>query len=223
MRRCSSATRKPHARQDSLTDDWYDCSAHMLWIGERTRQLDHAHVEFLRGVRNPVGCKIGPTATADGRARAVRDPQPRPRSGPSHAHLPHGQRTRSPTPSPRCCSGSRRSGHPVVWACDPMHGNTFTAPTGTQDPSLRRRPPEIDGVFRGPSPRPAPCRAASTWSSPATTSPSASAAATRSSTSTSPAATRPMCDPRLNGSQSIDLAFRVSELVRAAEAATSST
>ena len=50
-------------RQDSLTGGWYDCSAHMLWIGERTRQVDGAHVEFLRGVGNPLGCKIGPTAT----------------------------------------------------------------------------------------------------------------------------------------------------------------
>ena len=48
-------------RQDSLTGDWYDCSAHMLWIGERTRDLDGAHVEFLRGVGNPIGCKVGPT------------------------------------------------------------------------------------------------------------------------------------------------------------------
>ena len=52
-------------RVDSLSGDWYDCSAHMLWIGERTRQLDHAHVEFMRGVRNPVGVKVGPSATAD--------------------------------------------------------------------------------------------------------------------------------------------------------------
>src|SRR5205814_8494719 len=52
-------------RVDSLSGDWYDCSAHMLWIGERTRQLDHAHVEILRGVRNPVGVKLGPSATVD--------------------------------------------------------------------------------------------------------------------------------------------------------------
>jgi 3-deoxy-7-phosphoheptulonate synthase len=52
-------------RQDSLTGDWYDCSAHMLWIGERTRQLDGAHVHFLSGVGNPIGCKIGPTVTPD--------------------------------------------------------------------------------------------------------------------------------------------------------------
>src|SRR3546814_9347222 len=52
-------------RQDSLTGEWYDCSAHMLWIGERTRQLDGAHVEFLRGVGNPVGCTDGPTVRSD--------------------------------------------------------------------------------------------------------------------------------------------------------------
>ena len=64
-------------RQDSLTGDWYDCSAHMLWIGERTRELDGAHVEFLRGVGNPIGCKVGPTMEPDERPRPVRGAQPR--------------------------------------------------------------------------------------------------------------------------------------------------
>ena len=60
-------------RRDSLTGDWYDCSAHMLWIGERTRQPDGAHVEFFAGVHNPIGVKVGPTASADGGRRAVRE------------------------------------------------------------------------------------------------------------------------------------------------------
>ncbi len=59
-------------RKDSLTGDWYDCSAHMIWIGERTRQLDGAHVEFFRGVNNPVGCKVGPSTTPDQLVGAVR-------------------------------------------------------------------------------------------------------------------------------------------------------
>ena len=63
-------------RVDSTTGEWYDCSAHMLWIGERTRQLDGAHVEFLRGVGNPLGVKLGPDGHAGGGARAVRDAQP---------------------------------------------------------------------------------------------------------------------------------------------------
>src|SRR5687767_9908351 len=52
-------------RRDSLTDDWYDCSAHMLWVGDRTRNIGGAHMEFLSGVRNPLGCKIGPSATPE--------------------------------------------------------------------------------------------------------------------------------------------------------------
>ena len=69
-------------RQDSLTGDWYDCSAHMLWIGERTRQLDGAHVEFLRGVGNPIGCKLGPTRhRRRGRWRSARRSTPTARPG----------------------------------------------------------------------------------------------------------------------------------------------
>ena len=65
-------------RQDSLTGRWYDCSAHMLWIGERTRELDGAHVEFLRGVGNPIGCKVGPTIEPPELLDAVRRAQPGP-------------------------------------------------------------------------------------------------------------------------------------------------
>ncbi|MEZ5144396.1 MAG: 3-deoxy-7-phosphoheptulonate synthase [Acidimicrobiales bacterium] len=65
-------------RKDSLTGDWYDCSAHMLWIGERTRGLHDAHVHFLAGVENPIGCKVGPGATPGRRGGAVRRPRPRP-------------------------------------------------------------------------------------------------------------------------------------------------
>ena len=64
-------------RRDSLTGDWYDCSAHMLWIGDRTRSVDGAHVEFFSGVHNPIGVKLGPEATPDEVGRAVRAPQPR--------------------------------------------------------------------------------------------------------------------------------------------------
>ena len=73
-----STTRSRSTRKDSLTGDWYDCSAHMLWIGERTRELDGAHVEFFSGVHNPIGVKLGPTATPDDAVRAVRAPQPAP-------------------------------------------------------------------------------------------------------------------------------------------------
>ncbi len=81
-------------RRDSLTGRWYDCSAHMLWVGERTRAPDGAHAEFFAGVGNPLGCKIGPTATPGRRARPVRAARPRPHARPAHPDLPHGRRPR---------------------------------------------------------------------------------------------------------------------------------
>ena len=116
-------------RQDSLTGDWYDCSAHMLWVGERTRDPDGAHVHFLSGVRNPVGVKLGPTATVDEAvALAARlNPENVPgrltfiaRMGAAHA----ADRL------PSLVSGVRDRGLNVVWSCDPMHGNTFTSEGG---------------------------------------------------------------------------------------------
>ena len=79
-------------RIDSTTGDWYGCSAHFLWIGDRTRQLDGAHVEFLRGVKNPLGMKIGPTQEPDDLLRILERAEPGERAGPRHADQPHGPR-----------------------------------------------------------------------------------------------------------------------------------
>ncbi|MGE4220147.1 MAG: class II 3-deoxy-7-phosphoheptulonate synthase [Alphaproteobacteria bacterium] len=116
-------------RRDSLTGHWYDCSAHMLWIGDRTRQPGSAHVEFLRGVRNPIGMKCGPTMDPDELIRLidVLNPANDPgrltlisRMGADNAekHLPALIRK------------VQREGRKVVWSCDPMHGNTIKASSG---------------------------------------------------------------------------------------------
>ena len=110
--------------------------------------------------------------------------------------------------------GARRAATRSAWICDPMHGNTFEAPSRPQDPPLRRRAGRGQGLLRGAPRRSARTPAASTSSSPATTSPSASAAATRSRRRPAPAL-RDACDPRLNRSQSLDLAFLVAEMLRA--------
>src|SRR5919198_98754 len=116
-------------RQDSLTGCWYDTSAHLLWVGDRTRQLDGAHVEFLRGVGNPVGAKLGPTATpADTAALCdLLDPGRVPGRLTLVARLGAGRVEELLPPLVRAV---RDAGHPVVWACDPMHGNTFVGPSG---------------------------------------------------------------------------------------------
>ncbi len=134
-------------RQDSLTGDWYDCSAHMLWIGERTRQIDGAHVHFLSGVENPVGCKVGAGADADDVVALCEalNPERVPgrltlisRMGADHVE----------EKLPPLLSAVRDAGHPVAWACDPMHGNTFTAPSGRKTRHFDAVLAEIAGFFR---------------------------------------------------------------------------
>ncbi len=93
-------------RKDSLTGDWYDCSAHLLWIGERTRDPAGAHVEFFAGVHNPIGVKLGPTATPGRRRRARRAAESRSRAGTPHLHLAARRRARSRGPAAAAARGA---------------------------------------------------------------------------------------------------------------------
>jgi 3-deoxy-7-phosphoheptulonate synthase len=134
-------------RRDSLTGDWYDCSAHMLWIGERTRQLDGAHIEFLRGVGNPIGCKVGPSATPEFVLELCQVLNP--------ARIPGRLTLISRMGSDNVEDKLRPllravhdAGHPVVWACDPMHANTFTSTTGRKTRHLDHVVAEIAGFVR---------------------------------------------------------------------------
>ena len=149
----------------------------MLWIGERTRQLDGAHVEFLPGVHNPIGCKIGPTATPDEVRRAVRRARPRPHARPPDADRPHGRRAGRPTPCRRC---SRPSATPATRWCGPATRCTATPsprPVGARPATSTTMLGRDRRLLRRPPRRRAPGPAACTSSSPATTSPSAWAAA----------------------------------------------
>jgi len=113
-------------RVDSTSGDWYCTSGHMAWIGDRTRQPDHAHVEFCRGIKNPIGIKCGPSLAPEGLIRLldILDPEREPGritlicrfgAGKVGDHLP------------KLLDAVRRAARPVVWSCDPMHGNTITA------------------------------------------------------------------------------------------------
>ena len=116
-------------RRDSLSGDWYDCSAHMLWIGDRTRQLDGAHVEFLRGVSNPIGVKVGPSMTVEDLRRLVDVLNPDNVPG-RLTLISRMGRTRIADILPGLVQALVDDGRTVVWACDPMHGNTFVASGG---------------------------------------------------------------------------------------------
>jgi len=116
-------------RKDSLTGEWYDCSAHLLWIGDRTRQPDGAHVEFLRGIRNPIGLKCGPSLEADTLLRLIDilNPANTPGRLTLIARMGADKVETMLAPLVRAVA---REGRAVVWACDPMHGNTIKSSNG---------------------------------------------------------------------------------------------
>jgi 3-deoxy-7-phosphoheptulonate synthase len=116
-------------RKDSLTGDWYDCSAHMLWIGDRTRQLDGAHVEFLRGVQNPIGVKAGPTMDPEDLLRLCDVLNPNNEAGRLNIIVRMGA-DKVEDGMPKLIQAIQREGKQVVWSSDPMHGNTVKASTG---------------------------------------------------------------------------------------------
>lgn len=199
-------------RQDSLTGDWYDCSAHMIWIGERTRQLDGAHLEFFSGVKNPIGCKVGPTATPDEVLALCERLNPDRVSGRLTLISRMGA-DKVEAALPPLLAAVRDAGHPVVWTCDPMHGNTFTASGGQKTRKFDDILAEIAGFF-------AAHHAEGTWpggvhvelTGDDVTECLGGAEAILDTDLGSRYET--MCDPRLNGRQSVDLAFAVAELLR---------
>ena len=199
-------------RQDSITDEWYDCSAHMLWIGERTRQLDGAHVEFLRGVRNPLGCKIGPTATPKEVLEICEALNPDRIPGRLTLITRMGANKVSDD-LPAILRAVRDSGHQVVWACDPMHGNTYTSESGHKTRHFDEVMREIEGFF-------AAHRKIGTWPGGVHVELTGDAVTECLGGSDDlvdgdlDQAYETMCDPRLNGRQSVDLAFQVAVLLQ---------
>ncbi|WP_298199749.1 class II 3-deoxy-7-phosphoheptulonate synthase [Novosphingobium sp.] len=133
-------------RQDSLTGQWYDCSAHMLWIGDRTRFEGSAHVEFLRGVGNPLGMKCGPSLSADALLKLLDTLNPARQAGRITliSRFGHDKVEAGLAPLVRAVA---REGHPVVWSCDPMHGNVIKADNGYKTRPFDRILSEVKGFF----------------------------------------------------------------------------
>ena len=200
-------------RQDSITNEWYDCSAHMLWIGERTRQLDGAHIEFLRGVKNPLGCKIGPTATVDDVVGICEALNPEKIEGRVTLITRMGaDKIREKLPP--LLEAVKATGQPVVWVSDPMHGNTYTAPDGHKTRHFDAIVDEISGFFESHA-------QAGTVAGGIHLELTGDAVTECLGGSDGlgdddlASAYETMCDPRLNGRQALDVAFRVAELLAA--------
>ena len=199
-------------RNDSMSGDWYDCSAHMLWIGERTRRLDGAHIEFLRGVENPLGCKLGPTATTEDAIKLCEILNPKQIPG-RLTFITRMGASVIDNKLPELVGAVQDSDHPVVWACDPMHGNTYTAESGLKTRNFSDVVDETKKFFHIH-------RSIGTWAGgihvELTGDNVTECVGGAENLSDDDLALRyeTMCDPRLNASQSLELAFHVAEELR---------
>jgi len=199
-------------RVDSLSGQWFDCSAHFLWIGDRTRQIDGAHVEFLRGVQNPIGMKCGPSLDPDELVRLTEalNPENEPGRLTLIARMGSDKVEKALPPLVRAV---KRAGRSVVWACDPMHGNTIKSSTGFKTRPFDRILAEVRGFFNVH-------RAEGTYAGGVhfemtgqdVTECIGGAQAISEASLGDRYHTH--CDPRLNASQALELAFLISEQLK---------
>ena len=198
-------------RQDSLTGDWYDTSAHMLWIGDRTRFVGSAHVEYLRGVGNPIGVKCGPSLEPDVLLRLldVLDPARTPGRITLITRYGHDKIEAGLPPLVRAV---KREGRPVVWSCDPMHGNVVKAANGYKTRPFERILAEVRGFFavhRAEGTHGGGIHAEMTGQNVTECTGGAIAVTEQGLADRY----HTHCDPRLNASQSIELAFLLAEML----------
>ncbi len=199
------------SRRDSLTGQWYDCSAHLLWIGERTRDPSRAHIEFFAGVHNPIACKIGPRTSAEELVELCRllDPERDPGRLTLIARL---GADKIEAVLPPLIRAVRDAGHPVVWASDPMHGNGVLTNDGIKTRRFDDIMSELEAFF-------SVCRAEGAWPG------GVHLEFTGDDVTECVGGGEPvsehdlglhyssLVDPRLNARQSLDVAFQVAELL----------
>jgi 3-deoxy-7-phosphoheptulonate synthase len=198
-------------RRDSLTDEWYDCSAHMVWIGDRTRFEGSAHVEYLRGVGNPIGLKCGPSLEPDALLRMLDtlDPARQPGRITLITRYGHDQIEKH---LPRLVRAVKREGRPVVWSCDPMHGNVVKAANGYKTRPFERILAEVRGFFavhRAEGTHGGGIHAEMTGQNVTECTGGAIAVTEQGLADRY----HTHCDPRLNAGQSIELAFLLAEML----------
>ncbi len=199
-------------RVDSTSGNWYATSGHMVWIGDRTRQPDHAHVEYCRGIKNPIGLKCGPSLAPDGLIELIDilNPDNEPgrltlicRFGADHVA----------DKLPALIRAVEREGRTVVWSCDPMHGNTIKSGSGYKTRPFELVLREVENFFsvhRAEGTHPGGVHIEMTGKN--VTECTGGARAISDADLKDRYHTH--CDPRLNADQSLELAFLIAELLK---------
>ena len=195
-------------RVDSMSGDWYATSGHMIWIGDRTRQADHAHVEYCRGIKNPIGLKCGPSLQADDLINLIDilNPANEPGRLTLIARFGHDKVEEY---LPRLIRAVQREGKKVIWSCDPMHGNTITA-AGYKTRPFERVLAEVERFFevhRAEGTYPGGIHVEMTGKN--VTECTGGARAVSEDELSNRYHTH--CDPRLNADQALELAFLIAE------------
>jgi 3-deoxy-7-phosphoheptulonate synthase len=201
-------------RVDSTTGDWYDTSAHFVWIGDRTRQPDGAHVEFARGIKNPIGMKCGPTLEPDELIKLIDILNPANEPGRLTLVARFGS-DKVDAGLPKLVRAVQKEGRAVVWSCDPMHGNTLKTASGFKTRPFDRILAEVRSFMNIlPVEGAYPGGVHVEMTGQQVTECLGGAAALKEEDLSSRYHTH--CDPRLNGVQAIDLAFLIAEELRGA-------
>lgn len=199
-------------RRDSLSGDWYDTSSHMLWVGERTRQVDGAHVEFLRGIANPIGVKAGPGMDGDTLLKLIDILSPDNAPGRLTVICRMGA-DKVETALPPLIRAVQREGRKVVWSCDPMHGNTIKSSNDYKTRPFLSILDEVRRFFtvhQGEGSYPGGIHLELTGQDVTECIGGAQAITEQ----VLPDRYHTHCDPRLNASQSLELAFLIAETLK---------
>jgi len=199
-------------RKDSTSGEWYATSGHMVWIGDRTRQPDHAHVEFCRGVKNPIGLKCGPTLEPDELLQLldILDPDNEPGRMTLIARFGADKVEKH---LPQLIRAVEKAGRHVVWSCDPMHGNTISAATGYKTRRFERILQEVRSFFDVHQAEGTHAGGVHIEMTGQNVTECTGGAVAISDADLS-ARYHTHCDPRLNANQSLELSFLIAERLK---------
>ena len=203
-------------RQDSETGDYYDCSAHMLWIGDRTRDLSEAHIEYFRGIQNPIGCKVGPTMGEDELIELIEALNPDNEEGRLNLIVRMGA-SKIAEFYPALLKKVRDAGKNVVWTIDPMHGNVEKSSTGFKTRNFDNILSEVEQFFaihKEHGTIAAGIHLEMTGNDVTECTGSTSCAITDEGLASR---YHTQCDPRLNANQALELSFMLSDTIKASE------
>jgi 3-deoxy-7-phosphoheptulonate synthase len=202
-------------RQDSITGDWFNCAAHMLWIGDRTRELDGAHIEYFRGIKNPIGCKVGPSMKEDELIQLIDALNPDNEAGRLNLIVRMGDQKVGDL-FPNLLRKVKAEGKNVLWSCDPMHGNTIKADNGYKTRDFEAILGEVKQFFqihKAEGTVAGGIHLEMTGQNVTECTGSCSSAITQEGLASR---YHTQCDPRLNADQALELSFMIAETLKEA-------